>query len=357
MQQNQRMWCALVGLSAAACSGNYTQLTADTPVTHAETAAQPSAAPDDVQGTAAVALQPSAAARGVAGAPAETSADAPEVYRGTRRRAPAGGSSASGSGGSAAGRGGTGGSGGTNSSAGGSGGTNSSAGGSGGTGNEGSSSSGVTTYGTLYQGGQFHLGPVDYEETHFHNACAPGSKYASNIRALEGNLLTGLWNGIPNTAELWDACIYVQTARGKSAILRVVTFGDTSQNSIDTSPEAFALLDSGEYPRSMTWQLAKCPDTGKVVYEFQTGSSQWWTSLWVRNARLPITKVEVQSPNHDYVSLRRESDGTLNDDGGFGAGHFSIRLTAIDGQQIVDEFDWPASGIAGQMLTGAGNFK
>src|SRR5690349_18819021 len=35
---------------------------------------------------------------------------------------------------------------------------------------------------------------------------------------------------------------------GESAMLRVVTYGQTSTNSIDTSPEAFQLLDSGEYP-------------------------------------------------------------------------------------------------------------
>ena len=33
------------------------------------------------------------------------------------------------------------------------------------------------------------------------------------------------------------------------------------------------VLDSGEFPRAMTWQFAKCPDTGKIVYEFQTGAN------------------------------------------------------------------------------------
>jgi expansin (peptidoglycan-binding protein) len=108
----------------------------------------------------------------------------------------------------------------------------------------------------------------------------------------------------------------------------------------------------------MSWQLVKCPETGKVMYQFQTGSSQWWTSLWVRNARVPLAKVEVKSPNHSsYVELDRGGDGTLTDADGFGEGPFSIRLTGVDGQEVVDEFDWPSGGIAGQMLTGAGNFE
>jgi expansin (peptidoglycan-binding protein) len=216
----------------------------------------------------------------------------------------------------------------------------------------------LVTYGQPYQGGQYNLGPVDWQESQFHNACAPLTKYPASISQAEGTLLAGLWNGIPNVAGYCDACIYVTTAKGKSAMLRVVTYGNTSTNSIDTSPDAYQILNSNEYPRPMTWQLAKCPDTGKIVYEFQTGSSQWWTSLWVRNARVPLTKVEVQSPNHgSYFALARGSDGTLTDSGGFGSGSFSIRLTGIDNQEVVDTFAWPSAGIAGQMLTGQGNFQ
>jgi expansin (peptidoglycan-binding protein) len=234
--------------------------------------------------------------------------------------------------------------------------------GSGGSGTAGSGAAGaggsaLVTYGMQYTGGQYNLGPVDYSESQFHNACAPGTKYAPAVQSAEGVLLAGLWGGIPNVADLCDACIWVTTAKGKSALLRVVTYGDTTPNSIDVSPEAYAILDSGEYPRAMTWQLAECPDTGPLLYEFQTGSNEWWTSLWVRSARVPIAKVEVKSVNHaSFVPLQRAGDGTLTDASGFGAGPFTIRVTGIDGKQVSDTFDWPAAGIAGAFLTGAGTF-
>jgi expansin (peptidoglycan-binding protein) len=186
---------------------------------------------------------------------------------------------------------------------------------------------------------------------------APGTKYAPGIQGVEGNLLAGLWNGLPNVGGYCDACIYVTTGKGKSALLRVVTYGDTSMNSIDVSPKAYAILDSGELPRAMTWQFAKCNPSGVVYYEFQTGAHEDWTSLWVRNARVPITKVEVQSVKHaTFFTLRRETDGTVNDDGGFGKGSFTIRLTGMDGAQITDTFAWPSTGIGGKTLAGAGNF-
>jgi expansin (peptidoglycan-binding protein) len=178
------------------------------------------------------------------------------------------------------------------------------------------------------------------------------------VQQVEGTLLAGLWNGIPNVAGYCDACIWVVTDKGQSSMLRVVTYGDTTTNSIDTSPEAYSLLNQGEYPRGMTWQFAECPDTGPMMYEFQTGSNEYWTSLWVRNARVPLAKVEVTSANHSsYVELARGSDGTLTDASGFGQGSFTIRSTGIDGQQVTETFDWPTAGIAGAFLTGQANFQ
>ena len=222
-----------------------------------------------------------------------------------------------------------------------------------------SSTDGTTvTYGQAYQGGVFHLGPVDWDESQFHNACAPAEKYPASVRSAEGQLLAGLPSSLPNVAQYCDACIHVTTARGRSATLRVVTYGETTTNSIDVSQEAFDLLNAGESPRTMIWQLAKCPDSGKIAYQFQTGSSETWTSLWVRQARLPIKSVEVKSKNHpDYVPLVRGDDGTLTDAAGFGNGAFSIRVTAIDDQAIVDTFEFPSSGIAGAMLEGRANLQ
>jgi len=216
----------------------------------------------------------------------------------------------------------------------------------------------LVLYGQPYTMGQYNLGPVDYSESQFHNACAPSTKYDPRVQAVEGTLLAGLWNGIPNVAGYCDACIYVTTAMGKSALLRVVTYGDTSTNSIDTSTDAYSALNQNEYPRDMTWQFAECPDTGPMMYEFQTGSNAYWTSLWVRNARVPLAKVEVESANHtSWIELTRGSDGTLTDASGFGTGSFTIRSTGVDGTQITDTFAWPSGGIAGAFLTGAGNFQ
>jgi expansin (peptidoglycan-binding protein) len=89
----------------------------------------------------------------------------------------------------------------------------------------------------------------------------------------------------------------------------------------------------------MTWQLVSCRDTGPILYQYKTGANPWWTALWVRNARLPVAKVEVKSVHHaDWFALERASDGSLVDAGGFGMGAFTLRVTAIGGASVSDDF-------------------
>jgi hypothetical protein len=215
----------------------------------------------------------------------------------------------------------------------------------------------ASTFGDAHSG-QFHEGPVDFRESQFHNACAPGGGYRQNLRdaiGLGGEFLAGVQTGQISGGALCEGCIQIDTAKGRSIVARVVTYGDTGINDIDVSPSVYAQLNTGEYPRSMTWRWAKCPDTGTLRYEFQTEANVWWTSFWVRNPRVPVTKVEVKSANHkSFFTLRRESDGTLNDDGGFGEGEFTLRLTGMDGQTITDTF---ASFSAGQLLVSTQQFQ
>lgn len=204
--------------------------------------------------------------------------------------------------------------------------------------------------------GQYHLGPVDFTETQWHNACAPVPGYRGELRettGLGGEYIAGLSNELSDAGGTCDACISITTATGRSIVARVVTYGvEQEAGDIDVSPSVYAALNTDEYPRKMTWQFAKCPDTGGIAFEFQTEANPWWTSLWVRNPRVPIAKVEVRSANHaDYFELRRESDGTLNDDGGFGEGAFTLRITAIDGQVLTHDFEAFSAGELVQSTT------
>jgi expansin len=210
-------------------------------------------------------------------------------------------------------------------------------------------------FGTSYSG-QYNLGPVDWQESQWHNACAP---YPSSVQAEEGSLLAGLNTQHIDGGRLCDACVRIQATNGKSVIARVVTYGSTGPNDIDVSVDVCTALagtaDCNVFPRNMTWQFAECPDSGAIQYQFQTQASIWWTSFWVRNERIALAKVEVKSQNHAiWTALSWGTDGTLTDAGGFGTGPFTIRLTATDGQQVTDTFP---SFNAGDLLTSSGQFQ
>lgn len=218
---------------------------------------------------------------------------------------------------------------------------------------EGPSEGGEASFGEVFEGGEYHLGPVDWEESQWTNACGP---YPSEVQQLEGVLLAGVEASHSAMGELCDACIRIDAANGNSVIARVVTYGQTTPNSVDLSPQAYEMLDAGEYPRAMTWQVTACPDTGKLHYQFQTGANEWWSSLWIRNPRIAVAKVEVMSANHaEWFELQRAGDGTFTDAGGFGAGPFTLRVTALDGQTLEDTFE--GAFPVGQLIASSGQFE
>src|SRR6185295_10247005 len=100
-------------------------------------------------------------------------------------------------------------------------------------------------FGTVHSG-SYNIGPVDYAETAFHNACAPGTKYAAQIQQLYGPYLAGVDNSVGGDGSLCDACALVTTPMGKSVVVHIVTYGQSNAaGDMDLSPEAFAVLQEG----------------------------------------------------------------------------------------------------------------
>jgi expansin (peptidoglycan-binding protein) len=98
-------------------------------------------------------------------------------------------------------------------------------------------------------------------------------------------------------------------------------------------------MGTPDLPRPMSWQLARCPDKGNMVLEYQTGSNPYWTSFWVRNARVPIASVESKKADEaGFTKLARTSDGPFTDGDGVGMGAFDLRITSVGGQAVTQTF-------------------
>jgi hypothetical protein len=225
-------------------------------------------------------------------------------------------------------------------------------------GSAGAPASSGDVYGAVHEG-QYHLGPVDFAQTDFFNACGSENGYLTTLRdsaGLGGEYLAGVDGSFADGGAVCDACIVIKTALGHSIVARVVTYGEENDpGDFDVSQSVFDTITEGEYPRSASWQFTKCPASGTLRYEFQSAASEWWTSLWVRNARVPLTKVEVKSKNHaDFVELERGTDGSLTDGDGFGAGAFTLRMTGMDGQVVTETIP---SFEGGDLIVGTQQFE
>ncbi len=194
--------------------------------------------------------------------------------------------------------------------------------------------------------GSYNNGPVDYAESQFHNACAPQEKYAPQIQALYGPYLGGVDNSLGADGSLCDACALVTTRLGKSVLVHLVTYGvSKAPGDLDLSPEAYNAIyeadpmGTSDIPRPMSWQLARCPAKGNMYLQYQTQANPYWTSFWVRNAVLPIAKVESKAAGEKaFSSLARTSDGPFTDNNGVGMGSFDLQITATDGQAVAQTF-------------------
>lgn len=200
-----------------------------------------------------------------------------------------------------------------------------------GTPNGGDASSAAMPFGEEHTG-DYHLGPVEWTGS-FNNACSP---YPAQVQQIEGAMLAGLSNEVAANGSFCDACITITTDQGRSVVARVVTYGVThAAGDIDVSQAAYNVLNTGEAMRRMRWRLTRCPGSDPIHLQFQTGANPWWTSFWVRSPSVAVERVEVRSANHSsWFALRREADGTFNDDGGFGEGAFTLRITGKNGATV-----------------------
>jgi hypothetical protein len=253
---------------------------------------------------------------------------------------------------SSSGSGGKGGSGATSGSGdtSGKGGSNTSGGtsGTGGTDTSGGTSGTSTTGGGEYFGdshsGNFWLGPVDYAETQWHNACAPSVKYPAGIQALYGTYIMGLANEVmlqglsASSGELCDTCVELD-ANGKTLVAHAVTYGqETGPNDIDVSPEIDQTLD-GNSGRSVSWRFTSCPTDAPVQYTFdgRQWSNVYFFRVWVRNSHLPINKLEYRIGSGNWAAADWQTDGAFQASSADFSNGFSVRVTAIDGQTLEDD--------------------
>jgi expansin len=157
-----------------------------------------------------------------------------------------------------------------------------------------------------------------------------------------------------DTAALCGGCATVNGPNGSVTVRLVDRCPECQPGHLDLSPEAFQqIADLAAGRVDITWTLVPCSVSGPVQYHFKDGSNQWWTAVQVRNHRLPITSFEVDKGS-GWQPVQRLEYNYFVDETGFGAVATRARITAVDGQALVDALPPVQAELT---VDGAGQFQ
>ena len=129
-------------------------------------------------------------------------------------------------------------------------------------------------------------------------------------------------------------------------------------NDIDVSPQLIAFFGSPTPPQG-SWRFVSCPTTAPIVYTFdgREWSNTWFFRVWIRNARLPVSKVEYQLAGGAWRTVGVQSDGAYQASSQDFSSGFSLRVTAVDGQTVVDAIPGLGGFAPDKGVTSQGNFQ
>lgn len=107
---------------------------------------------------------------------------------------------------------------------------------------------------------------------------------------------------------------------------------------LDLSAQAFAkIADPSAGKIDISFAPVPCAVTGPIAYHFKDGSSKYWTAIQVRNAKLPIAKLEYMKSG-SWVAIDRVDYNYFVVNGGVGdqPNGLQLRVTSSDGKTLTD---------------------
>jgi expansin (peptidoglycan-binding protein) len=156
-------------------------------------------------------------------------------------------------------------------------------------------------------------------------------------------------------AALCGGCMELQGPNQKKVHARIVdSCSGCSTGELGVSPQVFESVGAGDLLKTtVKWRYITCPVQGPLRYRFKEDSSQYWVAIQVRNHRLPIQKLEWNKGG-TWIPVKREAYNYFVEPSGMGPGPIQVRVTATDGQALVDTL--PAV-IQGTVVDGVAQFK
>ncbi len=138
-------------------------------------------------------------------------------------------------------------------------------------------------------------------------------------------------------SDVCGTCIHATGPNGEVTVRIVDRCPECPEGDVDFSPQAFELLaplEQGRIP--ITWTYVPCNVTGPVIYFFDPGSNQWWSSIQVRNHQHEIVRFEFRDDGGTWHDVERVNHNFFVYAAGIGPGPYALRITDIHGQILTD---------------------
>jgi len=202
-------------------------------------------------------------------------------------------------------------------------------------------------------GSQPMIGQTQMGDGTYYGATGAG---ACSYDASPGNLMVAAMNAPQwQNSQVCGTCVDVTGPKGTVTVRIVDLCPGCKSGDLDLSEQAFTMIaDKAAGRVKISWVAVACGVSGPLGLHFKEGSNAYWMAVQVLNSRLPIKNIELQQGSN-WVGLAGQSyNYYVADSPDPGPGPYTFRITASDGQQVVE------SGIpfkVGQTVTGTQQFK
>ncbi len=139
------------------------------------------------------------------------------------------------------------------------------------------------------------------------------------------------------TATWCGGCVDVTGPQGSVVVRIVDECPGCSQGSLDLSETAFGMISPLSAGRvDISWHQVDCPVTGPVTYQYQSGSSQFYTAIQLRNTRYPLVSLAAVDASGSATELPRQTYNYFVASSGLGPGPYTLRVTDNRGETLED---------------------
>nr|WP_232380117.1 expansin EXLX1 family cellulose-binding protein [Polyangium fumosum] len=161
-------------------------------------------------------------------------------------------------------------------------------------------------------------------------------------------------NAVYNQIQACGQCLEITGSEGTQVVMVADRCNDCPPDRLVINKPAFVKIAGTKAGKAeVTWKPVPCAVQGNLELRFKKTSSIHWTSIQVRNHRVPVKSVAFKKGDA-WVEMTRSDDNYFTAAKGVGSQSVTLRITGADGQTVEETV---AKWKDGETYKGTAQFK